>query len=112
MVVAARPLAGDRDSGAWLSRLGWTAAGHATTIELPPLSRDALAEALHGVGAPAAWQDRENLDRLWYVTEGDPLLVRLYVDLLRDQRSAADSHLPLELPLSPPGIDGYFVCAA
>ncbi len=110
IVVSARYLAGDSDAVPWLRRLGWEGPGRAHTLELGLLSQTGVAEVVHkfvlkpdqhGQGTPIA----RELHRL---SEGDPLLVHLYLEHLREQQSELTHLQPEDLQAIRPGLEGYF----
>ena len=107
MVFSARSTA-NRGSRDWLERLGWQQ--RAELIELERLDRAGLIDVLFKMGAPldALPKREEIIDELARLSEGDPLLVGLYV---RDlwQRGEAAPRIPLEeLRALRPGLSGYF----
>jgi hypothetical protein len=101
VLASARIVAGDN----WRDRLNWP---HATSLALPPLDLDGVSDVLHAMGNPLAHLvTRVDLvSELHRLSEGDPLLVRLYVESLRSQdllRLSAD-----ELPSIETGMRGYY----
>ena len=83
IVVSARLLV-DRDAEGWIEALQWH--GTASRFELPPLDREGVAEVLRSVTAAEEWTPAEKVaDTLQEATEGDPLLVRLFVDAIGPQ---------------------------
>ncbi len=110
VVVSARYLAGDRDATPWLRRLGWEGSGLAHALELGPLSQAGVAEVVHTFALkPGQENGRASVAReLHRLSEGDPLLVHLYLEHLREQQSE-DAHLhPTDLHAIRPGLEGYF----
>lgn len=88
------------DAAAWRARLGVDDA-RCLTLALGALDHDAIRALL-------ASPERDALAaELVRLSEGDPLLVRLYVDAL-----VAGGQLawmtPADLPRTPPGLDGWF----
>ena len=82
VLVAARVLAGDPD---WLTRLGWDVPGKARTLSLVGLDRDGVRDVLAQMGNPL---DKlatkiDVVAKLHELSEGDPLLVCLYVEALQ-----------------------------
>ncbi len=107
IVFSARSTA-NRGSRDWLERLGWQQ--RAELLELERLDRAGLIDVLVKMGAPLDRlpQREEIIDELARLSEGDPLLVGLYV---RDlwQRGEAAPRIPLEeLRALRPGLSGYF----
>lgn len=110
VLVTARYLAGDADASLWLRRLGWEALGRARSFELGPLSPEGVTEVLQRHVRASDHEDMwaafgRELHRL---SEGDPLLVRLYLDHLREQRSEMVRLQPENLHTIRPGLAGYF----
>jgi uncharacterized protein YeeX (DUF496 family) len=110
VVLSARYLANDRDVNAWLQRLGWTRQGLAHTLQLYPLDRAGIASVLIQMGFPLDLLGaRVNIvSELHRLSEGDPLLVRLYVDDLWERGEAAVVLKPEDLRAIRPGLAGYF----
>lgn len=102
VLVTARALA-NRDASGWLRLLKWE--GRAQEIQLPPLRRENLREAIRawGAGLPRQIDSPVVIDRLWHLTQGDPLLMKLYFDGL------AVGDIPInKLSKIVPGLQGYF----
>ena len=110
VVLSARYLANDQDADAWLKRLDWTRQGLARTLELYPLDRTGIASVLIQMGFPLdLLSTRVNIvSELYRLSEGDPLLVRLYVDDLWERGEAAVRFQPEDLRAIRPGLAGYF----
>lgn len=110
VILSARYLANDQDADAWLKRLGWTQQGLARTLELHPLDRAGIASVLLQMGFPLdLLSTRVNIvSELYRLSEGDPLLVRLYVDDLWERGEAAVRLQPEDLRSMHPGLAGYF----
>lgn len=111
VVVSARFLAGDAPGFApWLGQLGWERLDLAEAMTLDRLSRAGVREALAGMGRPldALAGGDDLIDRLYQLTEGDPLLVELYVDWLFERRATAARLRPEELDAIQPGYEGFF----
>jgi hypothetical protein len=110
IVVAARSLANDPGPEAWLERLGWTQQELAQTLTLPPLDRPGIASVLVQMGFPLELLSSriDIVAELYRLSEGDPLLVRLYVDDLWQQGTAAITLQASDLRTISPGLNGYF----
>jgi len=110
VVLSARYLANDRDERAWLERLGWEKPGLAQALQLYPLDRSGIASVLLQMGFPLELLGvRVNIvSELHRLSEGDPLLVRLYVDDLWERGEAVVRLQPEELRTIRPGLTGYF----
>ncbi len=110
VVLSARYLANDRDAYSWLERLGWARPGLARTLQLYPLDKIGIASVLLEMGFPLdLLGTRGNIvSELHRLSEGDPLLVRLYVDDLWEHGEAAVRLQPEDLRVIRPGLVGYF----
>ncbi len=110
VVLSARYLANDQDASAWLARLGWTREGLATTHQLYPLDRAGIGSVLLQMGFPLDLLSSrvDIVSELHRLSEGDPLLVRLYVDDLWERGEEAVRLRPEDLRAIRPGLIGYF----
>lgn len=110
VVLSARYLANDSDASAWLRRLGWTRPGLAYALELYPLDRAGIAGVLAQMGFPLDLLGArvDIVSELHRLSEGDPLLIRLYVDDLWERGEAAVRLSPSDLQAIHPGLVGYF----
>jgi hypothetical protein len=103
LMVTARPVA-DRDAPAWRSLLGW-ASPSVTLLQLPPLTTSDVEKLVANTLQPGAPAAREDLGReLARLSEGDPLILRLYLDHLNSTGISDAS----ELAGLAPGLDGVF----
>ncbi|MBN1936966.1 MAG: ATP-binding protein, partial [Anaerolineae bacterium] len=109
VLVAARPLAGDADECAWLARLGWEAPDRAQALPLAWLDLAGVRDVLAQMGNPldALAPRMDVVGRLYELSEGDPLLVRLYVEALLPQGEQAAQISPENLEGLKPGLDAY-----
>ena len=110
IVLSARYLAGDMDAAGWLRRLGWDRPGQADSLALEPLTADGVADVLRRTAFPL---DRlgarvDIVSELHRLSEGDPLLVRLYVEDLWARGEASIRLQPEDLRQIRPGIEGFF----
>jgi hypothetical protein len=110
IVLSARYLANDAGVAAWLQRLAWTREGLASTLELYPLDRSGIASVLTQMGFPLNLLGTrvDIVSELYRLSEGDPLLVRLYVDDLWEHGNAVVRFRPEDLRAIHPGLVGYF----
>ncbi|HHH41548.1 MAG TPA: hypothetical protein ENK56_06040, partial [Chloroflexi bacterium] len=110
VVVSARYLADEEGPSGWLRRLGWDRPGLARPLDLDPLTREGVADVLERMGFPLAELGRrvDIVAELHRLSEGDPLLVRLYVDDLWQRGEAATRLQPEDLRGLKPGLEGYF----
>lgn len=110
VVVSARLTVGDKDGSAWLNRLGWKRGSLAEVMDLRPLDRPGVAQVLERMGVPLdkLAADVPVVDQLFRLTEGDPLLVGLYVEDLWGRGEEAARLRPGDLARIPPGLEGFF----
>ena len=105
VLISAWELA-DRDIESWQRVLGWK--DPVRRVQLPPLDprRGRGSTAFVGWGSSADIAGRPDmLGEIVRLSEGDPLLVRLYAAWLGESGAA----LAIDaLPDLPPGLDGYF----
>lgn len=109
-IVSARYLANDVDERDWLRRLGWEVSGRALSIPLPELTEQGVRDVLKAMGDPLnkLVTNVDIVGELFRLSQGDPLLVRLYVEALQPHGQEAAALLPEELPKIENGINGYF----
>lgn len=107
LLVTARTLAGC-DSEGWRQQLGLQAAS-TRTFDLPFLDLTGVVAVLRSLGeAPLTRADEPSFaQQLLRLSEGDPLLVRLYVEALREMKRRAGAVSIADLACLPPGLAGY-----
>jgi serine/threonine protein kinase len=107
ILVSARIIGGDVDENAWLGRLNW--ADDAMTISLPNLNIDGIRDVLKEMGDPLGHlRTKINVsEQLLRLSEGDPLIVGLYVAALCVKAEKHPAINPEDLPKIPPGLDGF-----
>lgn len=107
VLVSARTLI-DCDTVGWLRQLEWVKS--AISLALPALDRQGIAEALLSMGNPLAEfaTQVDLISELFRLTQGDPLLVRLYVEALRGSSEHSAFLKPDDLQELRPGLDDYF----
>jgi hypothetical protein len=110
ILVSTRLLAGDADARVWLRRLGWERQGQAYAQEVLALSQKGLVEVLRSMGAPLDQLENRHsiVPELFRLTEGDPLLIRLYVEALWEQKESVLQLRLEDLSQLAPGLEGYF----
>ena len=110
VVVSARFLAGDADSTPWLRRLNWERNGLASAPSLARLDRAGVADVLLKMGCPLDELSRkvDIVAELYRLSEGDPLLVSLYVSDLWAKGAEVTRLKPENLAGIQPGYKGYF----
>jgi hypothetical protein len=110
VVVSARLLAGDADSTPWLRRLNWERNELAFAPSLTPLDRAGVADVLLKMGCPLDELSRkvDIVAELYRLSEGDPLLVGLYVGDLWDKGEGVTRLKSEDLENIQPSYDGYF----
>lgn len=112
VVASARYLGGEEQNPTpWLRRLGWDSlSGQVETIELDRLTRDGVQDVLLKMGCPLEELGR-NVDivaGLHHLSDGDPLLLELYVKDLWEKKETAVRLKPEDLRNIKPGYKGYF----
>ena len=110
LLVSARLQVGDRDAHDWIARLGWTTGVRVQSLDLPPLVQRGVADLLRQAGAPVdvLAARPEVTRRLLQLTEGEPLLLRLYVEDLWEHGDAAGRLTLDDLAHIKPGFGVYF----
>ncbi len=110
VLIAARQLAGDPLGQGWLNQLGWAAPGAAVRFTLDRLDQAGVADALTHMGEPlsALAAQPAFVRTLTTLTEGDSLLLRLYIEALRPAGPQAAALTPEALATFKPGFQAYF----
>lgn len=110
VLAAARLLAGDPDASRWLSQLSWDPPGRARRLKLAALDQAGVADVLVQIGNPlgALAAKSDLVAKLAALSEGDPLLVRLYVEALLPRAGQAAVMTPQDLETLQPGLEAYF----
>lgn len=110
VLVTARLRTGESSPQGWASTLGWDT--RLTRLEtLPPLTRIGVEEVLISMGNPLNKLANQQaiIKQLYYLSEeGDPLLVKLYVDALLGKGAQAAFLRAEDLPHLKPGLREYF----
>ena len=109
VLISARSTADRPNPGAWARALVWNQR-NTRQLELPPLDRLGLRDVLEKMGVPLDELAHQPfiVEELHRLTEGDPLLVRLYVDDLWAKGEAVRRLRPEDLRSLRPGYQGYF----
>ena len=109
VLVSARQLAGDSGSENWLQRLGWDAVAGAKVMELSRLAESAVSDILLRTGVPLdeIAGNPTLVSELHRLSEGDPLLVRLYVTELWSRGEAVRQLTIGDLREIEPGFEGF-----
>jgi hypothetical protein len=111
IVVSARLQAGDRAEEGWLGRLRWDRLGGAPAVlRIAPLDIAGICDVLRHMGDALAGLagNPEIAEQLARLTDGDPLLVRLYAEDLRLRGAGAGRIRPEELTKLTPGFGPFF----
>lgn len=110
VLLSARYRAGGIDASAWMSQLGWSHPGMAQNMELPILTPEGVVDVLKKMGGFLGRLEIEVdiIAELYRLSEGDPLLVRLYVDELWALGEPASRLQAVDLHHIQPGLKGYF----
>ena len=109
VLISARSTADRPNPGAWARALVWNQR-NTYQLVLPPLDRLGLRDVLEKMGVPLNELAHQPfiVEELHRLTEGDPLLVRLYVDDLWAKGEAVRRLRPEDLRSLRPGYQGYF----
>ena len=110
ILASARVMANLDESG-WLEKLGWNQPDLGRIISLPPLSKAGIVDVLEAMEHPLDQLSTkiDIVDELFRLSQGDPLLVRLYVEaLLPPDRDSPAIIAPEDLPGIEAGLNGYF----
>jgi hypothetical protein len=107
IVASARLTVDLPTSGEWIERLGWSGRT-ARTLPLPSLTREGVGDVMTSMGGPLAGLGENIGDELHRLSEGDPLLIRLYVEELSERGDEAARLKPEDLATIDPGLEGYF----
>jgi hypothetical protein len=110
VLVSARYLPGDVDARGWIERLAWNRPHLSYPLDLAPLTPHGLADVLHQTSVPldALSQRADVVAELFRLSEGDPLLVNLYVSDLWARGEEVARLRPEDLQALQPGLEGYF----
>jgi hypothetical protein len=110
VLVSARLTDRARTPQDWRESLGWQRRSRARTMELLGLDRVGVEEALRSMGAPldGIAERVDIVGQLLRLSEGDPLLVGLYVESLWEQGDDVIRLRPEELASLTPGLRSYF----
>ncbi|WP_421799807.1 DUF4062 domain-containing protein [Haliscomenobacter sp.] len=110
ILISARYVAEDTDATQWLDDLGWNRNRLATVLGLKNLSSSGLQSVMDSMGFPVAHLSRnvDILKELFRLTEGDPLVIQLYLNDLWQNREQATNLTPEDLKEIEPGLEGYF----
>ena len=109
LVVSARFTNKAPTREAWRNQLGWDS-NLSTSFELLPLTKEGVRDVVVRMGFPLA-ELGDKVDivaQLHRLSEGDPLLVNLYVKELWKKGDAAARLTPEDLAKIEPGLAGYF----
>lgn len=110
IVLSARQRADDSAGSQTLRELGWDNPTVACTLPLQPLGIDGVTDIVKR-GAPSQWS-HEQIDRissrLFSLSQGDPLVTRLWLDALRAEAQQGHPIDEGKLNQAPPGLDGWF----
>ena len=110
LIVSARLQIGDVNSRGWVRRLGWDSNIRYSTLELASLDFAGVKSLLVTTGAPldtlAARPDV--VDKLHSLSEGEPLVLQLYVEDLWSRGQSGQELTIDDLDHIRPGLSGYF----
>jgi len=109
ILATARVRATEVDADRWATRLGWQDEQIAHKFHLPGLDRRGIEEALVSMGNPLDHlaTQVDLVGELHRLSQGDPLLVRLYVEALQAMGATVARLRPEDLANIEPGLDGF-----
>ncbi len=110
VLVSTRDHPGATGAEAWAQRLSLQNNDIGLAMALPPLSRDGVTEALCRLH-PLLKQDTRNeflIGEIHRLCEGDPLMLRLYIEELRSHDDDSWAFKPDDMRAVQPGLSGYF----
>jgi len=110
LLVSGRILVGDYDAQGWMRRLGWTFGVRCRSYYLETINREGVLNLLLEMGVPInqLTAEPEIVYKLHELSEGEPLLLGLYVEDLW-QLGTVDKTLTIEdLKHLTPGFAAYF----
>jgi NACHT domain-containing protein len=110
IVVSARTQAGDHGPQNWINRLGWSTDVRVQSHSVSLISPDGIEELLRNMGAPIDHLSyrAEVVARLSELSQGEPLLLRLYANDLWLNRDNANGLTVRDLDKMEVGFAGYF----
>jgi Trypsin-like peptidase domain len=110
ILLSARLIADAPDKNAWAARLNLDQRS-TLAVDLNPLDSIGLQDVLSAMGNPlSVLATKINVTReLLRLSEGDPLLVRLYIEALRGRGQTAAFIAPEDLSALPPGLDSLLL---
>lgn len=110
ILVTARTRPGESHSDSWVNILSWGDSRLARTATLLPLGQHGVEEVLVSMGNPLdkLATQVDVVGELYRLSEGDPLLIRLYVDALIAQYKIVHQLKAEDLQSIQPGLAGYF----
>lgn len=110
LIVSARLQVGDRNWEGWAKRLSWTSGVRMQALDLTRLSMPDIKDLLTQAGAPIdVLVDQPNIvEKLYDLSEGEPLLVKLYVEDLWKHAPDLRQLGAEDLDRIKPGLRGYF----
>lgn len=109
VILSARLRPDYPDGSDWLSMLGWQRPGVGSVKLVEPLTLSGVETVLERMGDRLRVDDAgpDLVSELYRLTEGDPLLVRLYVETLSELPTATKLQT-WNLHQLKPGLSGYF----
>jgi hypothetical protein len=111
LIISARLTANAPDAETWLRRLGWNVSIiRPDHMLIPSLDQEGLKDVLYKMGCPLSdlADDADIVLQLLRLTDGDPLIVGLYVEDLWCRRDTVTCLTPEDLKHISSGFDGYF----
>ncbi len=109
VLVAARQKSNDDGYHDWHRRLGWNRPDRARPVDLPFLTYPGFLDVLVKMGNPLnRLPERDGVpERLYELSEGDPLLIGLYIESLLEHRAEIPRLTVANLESLEPGIESF-----
>jgi len=109
LLLSARQVAGDIGVEGWKARLGWMGNNTNDAVLLPGLDRDGVHETLISAELDPAILPETLPDRLLELSQGEPLLVQLYVEDIAELATRNENFNLEQLSSIEPGYGPYML---
>lgn len=110
IIISARTTLEHKNAEAWLKKIELEPMVDAVPLNLDPLLPSGIEDILHGSHFVSEGPERMDflVRELYRLSQGEPLLVKLYIDALFPHDHLPTHLLPETLPSIREGLDGYF----
>jgi hypothetical protein len=110
IIVSMRNKAGTSEPSIWLRTLGWERAGVGAVFPLHPLTESGVADVIKRseIALQEGFTEAKLANQIFHVSEGDPLLISLYVSDFKRKNTRQESISQAYMEKVPPGLDAYF----